>query len=59
MKEPVSLDANVLVYLFDADEPDKQTRVQKLLWAVMIAGLDLQQFPPDGDRQLGFHGLLE
>lgn len=31
MKERVFLDTNVLVYLFDADEPLKQHRVQDLL----------------------------
>jgi predicted nucleic acid-binding protein len=31
MKERVFLDTNVLVYLFDADDPAKQRRVQDLL----------------------------
>ena len=31
MKERVFLDTNVLVYLFDADDPAKQCRVQDLL----------------------------
>jgi predicted nucleic acid-binding protein len=31
MKERVFLDTNVLVYLFDADSPAKQSRVQDLL----------------------------
>ena len=31
MKERVFLDTNILVYLFDADDPAKQRRVQELL----------------------------
>ena len=31
MKERVFLDTNILVYLFDADDPAKQRRVQDLL----------------------------
>lgn len=50
MKERVFLDTNVLVYLFDADDPAKQRRVQALLSnrelraQIMLSTQVLQEF---------------
>jgi predicted nucleic acid-binding protein len=59
MKERVFLDTNVLVYLFDADDPAKQRRVQALLSdrelraQLILSTQVLQEFYVSVTRKLG------
>lgn len=58
MKDRVFLDTNVLVYLFDADDPAKQRRVQDLLsnrelrTRLILSTLVLQEFYVSVTRKL-------
>lgn len=65
MKERVFLDTNVLVYLFDADAPTKQHRVQELLSSqelraqVILSTQVLQEFHVSVTRKLATPLSLE